>query len=119
MSTTETTDDEPSSEQQYEHIVLVAEKPALLDGEEHRERVESVLEEAGDQADLPLAGTAFGDDRVHAYVSNPNRYDSAQLLNQLKAESETAYRYRHDYQDGHLRWLRGSHAGTVAEADLS
>ena len=118
MSTTETTDDEASSEQQYEHIVLVAEKPALLDGEERRERVESVLDEAGGRADLPLAGTAFGDDPVHAYVSNPNHYGVDQMLNQLKVKSETVYRYRHDYRDGHLRWARGSHAGTVGEADL-
>ena len=40
------------------------------------------------------------------------------LFDSIKIESETLYRYRYDYQDGHLRWARGSHAGTVDEGDL-
>ena len=35
------------------------------------------------------------------------------LFDSIKIESETLYRYRYDYQDGHLRWARESHAGDV------
>lgn len=118
MSTTDTETEGSADSQQYEHIVLVAANSATLAGDETRSEVETCLDKAGEQRNLPVAGTRFADDRVHVFVENPRKLTHSQLLNNLKVRSERVYLRSHTHRDKDLRWSRGFHAGVVAEGDL-
>ena len=64
----------------------------------------AVLDEAGDRADLLLAGTAFDDDWGHAYVESSKPYDPAQLLNQLTLSDRAVSRIQLGYQSA-VQWF--------------